>query len=149
CSAWSFVRPGRCYLKDRVPNPVPNTCCISGIRYRRLGKPQPPQPSFVILPGMEDNTNRPGSDYHTFDGAPQPASCRTICAKHSDQCRAWSWVKPPPGQTFGRCYFKSTVPAPQPDPCCVSEVLQQSVSPDGATGGSAPSTGAPSDPGTP
>jgi hypothetical protein len=36
CKAWSYVRPGvqgpqaRCYLKDRIPSPTPNTCCISG-----------------------------------------------------------------------------------------------------------------------
>jgi len=38
CAAWTWVRPGvqgpqpRCYLKNPVPPPVPNGCCISGIK---------------------------------------------------------------------------------------------------------------------
>jgi hypothetical protein len=36
CRAWTYVRPGVqgpgavCYIKDRIPPPVPNACCISG-----------------------------------------------------------------------------------------------------------------------
>src|SRR5262245_21092268 len=36
CWAWTYVRPGvqganaRCWLKDRVPRPTRNSCCISG-----------------------------------------------------------------------------------------------------------------------
>jgi len=38
CRAYTFVRPGiqgpsaRCWLKSTVPNPEPNTCCVSGVR---------------------------------------------------------------------------------------------------------------------
>lgn len=37
CKAWTYVKPGvqgrfaRCWLKDAVPNPVPNNCCVSGV----------------------------------------------------------------------------------------------------------------------
>lgn len=37
CRAWTFVKPGiqgvraRCWLKDRVPRAVKNSCCTSGI----------------------------------------------------------------------------------------------------------------------
>lgn len=37
CRAWTFVNPGlqgayaRCWLKNRVPRPVRNSCCTSGI----------------------------------------------------------------------------------------------------------------------
>ena len=37
CKAWTYVRAGiqgpnpRCWLKNRVPNPVRNNCCTSGI----------------------------------------------------------------------------------------------------------------------
>ena len=37
CKAWTFVKPGfqgskaRCWLKNRVPNAVRNSCCTSGI----------------------------------------------------------------------------------------------------------------------
>jgi hypothetical protein len=38
CRAFTFVRPGyqgpsaRCWLKNQVPNPVDNSCCVSGVR---------------------------------------------------------------------------------------------------------------------
>jgi hypothetical protein len=37
CLAWTFVRPGvqgpkaHCWLKNKIPPPTPNACCISGI----------------------------------------------------------------------------------------------------------------------
>jgi hypothetical protein len=37
CKAFTFVRPGiqgpsaRCWLKNQVPNPVNNACCVSGV----------------------------------------------------------------------------------------------------------------------
>jgi hypothetical protein len=46
CAAWSYALPGlqgpqgQCWLKGRVPNPVPNTKVISGVKYR--------QPAVVI-----------------------------------------------------------------------------------------------------
>ena len=38
CAAWTWVKPGvqgpspRCYLKNPVPAPVPNNCCVSGVK---------------------------------------------------------------------------------------------------------------------
>lgn len=38
CRAWTYVRPGiqgpraRCWLKNAVPAPVRNTCCVSGVK---------------------------------------------------------------------------------------------------------------------
>jgi TolB-like protein len=40
CKAWTFVKPGiqgrlaRCWLKDAVPGPRANDCCISGVSLR-------------------------------------------------------------------------------------------------------------------
>jgi len=37
CRAWTYVKPGsqgpkaRCWLKDKVPPPMPDTCCTSGV----------------------------------------------------------------------------------------------------------------------
>ncbi|MCP4620302.1 MAG: hypothetical protein GY844_28185 [Bradyrhizobium sp.] len=37
CKAWTWVKSGvqgpkaRCWLKDAIPNPVPNNCCVSGV----------------------------------------------------------------------------------------------------------------------
>ena len=42
CQAWTFVKPGiqgrraHCWLKDRVPEAVPNPCCTSGTRAVRI-----------------------------------------------------------------------------------------------------------------
>jgi hypothetical protein len=38
CRAWTYVRPGiqaeeaRCYLKNIIPPPQFNNCCVSGVR---------------------------------------------------------------------------------------------------------------------
>lgn len=38
CRAWTYVQPGvqgpnaRCWLKDVVPNPTADTCCVSGVK---------------------------------------------------------------------------------------------------------------------
>ena len=48
CRAWTFVKANsftsgpnaggksHCWLKGRVPDPVPNNCCISGVHQKRL-----------------------------------------------------------------------------------------------------------------
>lgn len=42
CVAWTFVRPGiqgrsaRCWLKDKVPTAVQDSCCTSGTRAQPL-----------------------------------------------------------------------------------------------------------------
>ena len=42
CEAWAYVKPGiqgrraHCWLKDRVPAAVANSCCISGTRSQRI-----------------------------------------------------------------------------------------------------------------
>ncbi|MGI9382585.1 MAG: PAN domain-containing protein [Methyloligellaceae bacterium] len=38
CLSWTYVKPGvqgpkaRCWLKNKIPNPTTNTCCISGLK---------------------------------------------------------------------------------------------------------------------
>ena len=38
CQAWTYVKPGvqgdaaRCWLKEAVPPPTPDACCVSGVR---------------------------------------------------------------------------------------------------------------------
>ncbi len=38
CKAWTYVRPGvqgkkaRCWLKDSVPEPTKDSCCVSGVK---------------------------------------------------------------------------------------------------------------------
>ncbi len=46
CVAFTYMNPGvqgpnaRCWLKNTVPQPVPQTCCVSGTKY--AGAPPPP-----------------------------------------------------------------------------------------------------------
>ena len=78
-----------------------------------------PAPSSVALPaGMEANTNRPGSNYRSFDAA-NAQQCQSTCANEA-QCRAWSWVKPAAAGAQGKCWLKNAVPAASASSCCVS-----------------------------
>jgi len=142
CAAWTYVRPGLqqreavCYLKDPAPNPVPHTCCISGIKRPvvGLGKKPPswsPGPGDAageagpIAPGgyqgAEENSDRPGSDYHRFL-EPRPRSCYHAC-RNDRRCRAWTWVKPGVQEAQAVCYLKNAMPPPVTNSCCTSGVI--------------------------
>jgi 1-phosphatidylinositol phosphodiesterase len=55
CVAFTYVNPGvqgpnaRCWLKSAVPQPVPQTCCVSGTKYGGasppVAAPEPPPPA--------------------------------------------------------------------------------------------------------
>lgn len=58
CRAWTYVRPGVqgsqavCWLKQVIPNPVPNTCCVSGaVRGVASSPGVPPPPARGRNPG--------------------------------------------------------------------------------------------------
>ena len=125
CKAWTYVKPNttqgfppRCWLKNDVPNPVSNTCCVSGVKAAA-----PPLPA-----GMEWNTDRPGKDYKNFDlPSDDPQLCLNACNGEA-QCKAWTYVKPNTTQGFPpRCWLKNDVPNPVSNTCCVSGV--KSVAP--------------------
>ena len=50
CVAFTYVNPGvqgpnaRCWLKNMVPQPVPQTCCVSGTKYAGAPPPAAPPP---------------------------------------------------------------------------------------------------------
>jgi hypothetical protein len=85
---------------------------------------------FVMLPVsshagyMEEDTDRPGSDYDNFDvRADDPALCRQACERDS-RCRAWTYVQPNTIQGPNpRCWLKDAVPPPQRNRSCVSGVV--------------------------
>jgi hypothetical protein len=116
CLAWTFVRPNiqgpspRCWLKNRVPDPQPNGCCVSGTK---LSETQSES-------RMEWDIDRPGSYYANFDlAADNPALCRDRCQK-DPRCRAWTYVKPGVQGPAPRCWLKNAVPPVRRDVCCVS-----------------------------
>jgi len=54
CVAFTYVNAGvqgpspRCWLKNAVPQPVPQTCCVSGVKY--ASEPPPPPPPAPAPP---------------------------------------------------------------------------------------------------
>jgi hypothetical protein len=118
CVAFTYVNPGvqapvaRCWLKSQVPPPVPNGCCISGVRF---GAPPGPQ-------AFERGINRRGMDYRNFDLAtPNPELCWNECLREP-RCRAYTYVHPGVQGPMARCWLKDGVPNPTQETCCVSGV---------------------------
>ena len=74
--------------------------------------------------GMENDTDRPGSDYDKFHiNDNRPDRCQSECLLQKDRCKAWTYVRPGVQHKYAVCYLKSEVPAAKPDKCCVSGVL--------------------------
>src|SRR5690606_18372862 len=73
-----------------------------------------------ITAGMENNTDRPGSDYNRFVlTVADPKNCQTAC--NADQgCAAWTYVRPGVQQKEAVCYVKRPAPAPVSNTCCIS-----------------------------
>ena len=162
CMAFTYVNAGvqgpnaRCWLKSAVPAPVPQTCCVSGMKYPGAPQPEaappasppppsgwqgtpttppaapppapaPPPPAWRGTPPAppppsqwEPNTDRPGSDYRSFDQpSPVPESCRDACWREP-QCRAFTYVRPGVQGPNARCWLKNAVPPARPNECCLS-----------------------------
>jgi len=135
CVAFTYVNPGvqgpsaRCWLKNSVPPPAPNGCCVSGVKYvgasppppqAEAPPPAPPQP----LPrrAFERGFDRGGSDYRSFDlPAPNPEICRDACYSEA-QCVAFTYVHPGVQGPNARCWLKGSVPMARPNSCCISGV---------------------------
>jgi hypothetical protein len=70
----------------------------------------------------EQNTDRPGSDYTSYDlPNADPALCRKACDDDA-KCIAYTYVKPGVQGPAARCYLKDPAPAAQANGCCVSGV---------------------------
>lgn len=125
CVAFTYVNPGvqgpnaRCWLKNSVPPPTPEGCCVSGVKY--AGGPPPPPPPMGYR-GLERGINRPGFDFRHFDlPAPSPEMCREACYREP-QCVAFTYVHPGIQAPAARCWLKNPAPEPVPDRCCISGV---------------------------
>jgi hypothetical protein len=69
---------------------------------------------------FEPNTDRPGSDYFSFQlSSPQPTQCQQACIGDIN-CSAWTYVQPGIQGPQARCWLKNPSPAPIPSNCCVS-----------------------------
>ena len=78
-----------------------------------------PTPAYPAATGLEWNTNRPGSDYRSFDlPTPSPETCQSACTGEPG-CVAFTYVNPGVQGPSARCWLKNTVPPPTGDTCCV------------------------------
>ena len=118
CRAWTYVRPGiqgpnaRCWLKNGVPPPYRNSCCISEVKRR------------ITQSSIEYNTVRPGMDYRNFDlPTADHMICRDICM-NDPNCRAWTYVRPGIQGPNARCWLKNNVPPQNNNPCCISGIVR-------------------------
>jgi hypothetical protein len=70
---------------------------------------------------VENDTNRPGSDYRDFEIQADPAICRNACANDAT-CRAYTYVKPGVQGQSAHCWLKNSAPNASANNCCVSGV---------------------------
>ena len=123
CHAWSFSFPrpdnaiAVCWLKNRVPPPVEDSCCVSGVRGAGVIEPRKGPIEFAI--------DRFGGDYRNLEVAPDPAGapCKAAC-EAENKCRAWTYVRPGYIGAAARCYLKDTLTRPRRKPCCISGVVR-------------------------
>jgi len=142
CKAWSLEWAGLpplntnkvmrqdsiCYLKGAAPPAISHPRFVSGVVVGRSAKAKLPDPpistSQDVHPGMENNVDRPGSDFLRDEIVPRrdnPARCQQACLA-SDKCRAWTYVRPGVQGTNGVCYLKHAAPPPVSSSCCISGV---------------------------
>jgi hypothetical protein len=133
CVSWTYVRPGVqepqavCYLKNAAPAATPNNCCVSGVlpggRRTPEGRLVPESaPRETIRAGMENNTDRAGSDYARLNLPADPENCRLACMNDRGRCVSWTYVRPGVQEPGAVCYLKNAAPPPAPNNCCVSGV---------------------------
>ena len=123
CRAWSFSYPrtvnalATCWLKNTVPPPVENNCCISCVRGAGVIEPRNGP--------IEHSIDRVGGDYRHFEIKPDPTgkTCQAAC-DGVRRCRAWTYVRPGYISASARCYLKSRITKPRRKPCCVSGVVR-------------------------
>lgn len=123
CRAWSFSYPktaagaATCWLKNQVPSPVENKCCVSGVRGAGVVEPRQGASEYSI--------DRQGGDYRFVD---LPAdgtaeSCKAIC-EGENRCRAFTFVRAGYISAAPRCYLKDRITRPRHKPCCISGVVR-------------------------
>ena len=83
--------------------------------------------SAALAADFEPGTNRPGSDYRSFDlPSPDPQACKAQCDREG-QCAAWTYVNPGVQGPAARCWLKHSAPGARGDSCCVSGTRGQAA----------------------
>ena len=131
CVAWTTVHPGvqgpnaRCWLKNAIPEPSANSCCVSGIERQAVATPTQPSLPQSLQPRFDINLL--GSDYRQFAlDADEWAQCRSAC-KAESACLAWTFVRPGVQGPRAHCRLKNKIPPPTPNSCCISGIERTEV----------------------
>ncbi|NWH07461.1 MAG: hypothetical protein HXY22_02230 [Alphaproteobacteria bacterium] len=83
-------------------------------------------PREAVVAGMQDNIDRPGSDFDRFQINDQrPDRCQSECNLKSDRCKAWTYVRPGIQGQYAVCYLKNAVPQARADACCISGTVER------------------------
>jgi len=132
CQAWTYVKPGfqgekaRCWLKNAIPEAIPNDCCISGIKSEASMKKfdtflKANVKSFIQLTEEKD-IDRLGMDFDNFDlDSADVKLCVDKC-RENQKCLSYTYVKPGVQGPNARCWLKYGVPAPIINTCCISGI---------------------------
>lgn len=91
-------------------------------------EPVEPDEHGVRIGPMEMDTDRMGADIRGFDlPTADPAACQAECVR-TRECTAWTYVKPDTKQgPRPRCWLKHSSPGKNPDPSCISGVVERDV----------------------
>jgi PAN domain-containing protein len=123
CHAWSFSYPGLwggsavCWLKNSVPQRVPNSCCVSGVRGAGVIEPR--------IDGIENSIDRPGGDSRNFElkVGESDEACQKACDA-DNKCRAWTYARPGYAGREARCFLKKEIKPPRRKAGFISGVVR-------------------------
>jgi len=123
CRAWSFNYPSdtagsaMCWLKNSVPIPIPDDCCISGVRGAGVVEPR--------NGAVETSIDRFGGDYRNFELKRGEGNevCQAACASDT-KCRAWTYARPGYVGKDAHCYLKKDIKPPRRKPGFTSGVVR-------------------------
>jgi hypothetical protein len=78
--------------------------------------------SLALADGIEYETDRPGSDYKSFEvPSADYVQCHVAC-RDDETCKAWTYVKSGPNTPTPLCFLKNAVPDAVKNDCCTSGV---------------------------
>ena len=112
CRAWTFSYPtditsgAVCWLKSNVPQRVPETCCVSGVRGAGVVEPR--------NGAVETSIDRAGGDYKGFElkSGEGDDLCKAACTA-DNKCRAWTFARAGYVGREAHCFLKKDIKPPR------------------------------------
>ena len=101
-----------------MPDPLPSPPASQKLQIRKDTFAQ-------SVSDLRPNTDLPGKDYNSLNlSTPDPNLCQQACI-NDPKCRAFTYVIPGVQGLNARCWLKADVPAPKPNPNCISGVVER------------------------